>query len=749
MKNLFYFLFIPLTSCLLLGQSPQISAEDYRRAEEFLKIRDKVENIQVNPIWYEDGLGFHFESKNGDRKEYKKVNFPDMEPALAFDHKRLATVLNEEFDLELDDQNLALFNLKFANKDELSFLTSGQNYTANLQNYTVKKDTVESSGPFESTSPDGKWIAFTKEYNLFIRDAKTGEEIQLSTEGHKNYEYGSYYGWGDVMIGEDGGRPKRLSVRWSPDSKKILSSICDLRKAEKMYMLDWSMDHLYRPRLLSYYRGSPGDETVVKNKPVLFDIDKKEEIQVDMAPRPHFASASFSWRPDSKYLIGRAYKRGYKEIQFYYVNAGTGEVKSVYHEKSPTSVNNAFYEFYPLENSEQLIFTSEKTGWNHFYILDLTTSSVNPLTKGDFPVNNLIYVDEQRKYLYFTATGVEKDRNVYLQHLYRVKFGGGIMEKLTSGNVHHDIRFSPDGQYFVDNASTIYEPTTSLLIKTSDLNKKSTLQKTDPSDLEATGWTAPQTEIIKAADGVSDIYVAIWKPSNFDPSKSYPLIDYSYTGPFTFRFPRTFSHALSPTNQSLAELGFIVVTIDGRGSAGRSKAFRDVSYKRLGYGLVDHVYAIKELGKKYNWIDADRVGIFGHSAGGYDAARGMLLFPDFYKVAVSSSADHDHRMEKAWWPEMYMGWPVDTAYHNQSNITNAAKLKGKLLLVHGAIDENVNASATFKLSEALVKADKDFDLLIFPSQRHGYRGLHGKYFTKKRWNYFVEHLLGAEPIWDY
>ena len=261
------------------------------------------------------------------------------------------------------------------------------------------------------------------------------------------------------------------------------------------------------------------------------------------------------------------------------------------------------------------------------------------------------------------------------------------------------------------------------------------------------GWRAPQAFELIAKDGKTPIYGALWKPTNFDETKSYPIIDATYTGPHTQRFPKSFNRGFD--NQSLAELGFIVMQVDGLGTSGRSKAFHDHSYKNMGNNLEDHVLAIKELAKRFSWIDVERVGIFGHSAGGYDTGRALLAFPDFYKVGVASSADHDFRMEKAWWPEMYQGWPVDSTYHEVSNITNAANLKGKLLLTHGGIDDNVNPSATFKLAEALLKSDKQFDLVIFPSQRHGYSGDHRKYFIKKRWNYFVEHLRGSEPIWDF
>jgi dipeptidyl-peptidase-4 len=447
-------------------------------------------------------------------------------------------------------------------------------------------------------------------------------------------------------------------------------------------------------------------------------------------------------------LLGFCYTRGYKELNFYHVEAENGEARIIYNEKSETSFDY-FLEVRPLKASRRLIFSSERSGWKHYYLLDVDSGDFVPLTQGSYVVTGIVNIDEKEEQLYFTASGKEKGHNVYLQQLYRVGLDGKKVERISRENGHHQVSFSPDGHFFVDNHSSIYAPTKTILRSTKDLQKSIQLSEADPSELEATGWKPPQTEIVKADDGQTDIYVAMWKPTNFDPAKSYPIIDATYTGPHTFRFPRSYGQALSRTNQSLAELGFVVVTVDGRGASGRSKAFRAHSYKRLGYGLVDHVHAIKELGKKYSWMDVEKVGIFGHSAGGYDAGRGMLLFPDFYKVAVASSGDHDHRMEKAWWPEYYMGWPVDTAYHNQSNITNASKLKGKLLLVHGGLDENVNPSATFKLGEALIRADKDFDMLIIPSQHHGYRGEYSQYFTKKRWNYFVEHLKGAKPIWRF
>jgi len=374
---------------------------------------------------------------------------------------------------------------------------------------------------------------------------------------------------------------------------------------------------------------------------------------------------------------------------------------------------------------------------------------MEPLTNGSYYVNNILFIDKKARTILFTAAGKEPGRNPYLHHVYRVSIDRKETTLLTPEDAHHDVSVSPDGRYMVDNLSTLEKPTRTILRETATGKIIRELSQANIDELLAMKYRFPEAFTAIGRDGNTTIYGAIWKPSNFDGTKKYPVIDQSYTGPHTNMFPRSFSAAIGRNNQALAELGFIVVTVDGLGTAGRSKAFHNVSYKNMGKNLTDHVLAIRELGKRHSWIDTSRVGIFGHSAGGYDAGHAVLEFPDFYKVAVASSADHDFRMEKDWWPEMYMGWPVDSSYHQVSNITMAGNLKGKLLIVHGGIDENVNPSATFKLAEALVKADKEFDMLIFPSQRHGYQGKFNDYFTKKLWNYFVEHLLGAKPVWDF
>jgi dipeptidyl aminopeptidase/acylaminoacyl peptidase len=383
------------------------------------------------------------------------------------------------------------------------------------------------------------------------------------------------------------------------------------------------------------------------------------------------------------------------------------------------------------------------------YLLNINDHVVKPLTNGAWYVDDVLFIDKKKGRVIFTASGKEPGRNPYFRHAYAINLDGGGLKLLTPENANHGVSVSPDGKYFFDNISALDQPTRSVLREVESGKIIKELSKADIDGLMGLGYRFPEPFMAIGRDGSTPIYGAIWKPTHFDSLKKYPIIDQTYTGPHTHQFPEDFVSSLNRSNQALAELGFIVVTVDGMGTAGRSKAFHNVSYKNMGKNLLDHVLAIRQLGRRYTWIDTTRVGIFGHSAGGYDAGHAVLEFPDFYKVAVASSGDHDFRMEKDWWPEMYMGWPVDSTYNEVSNITMAGNLKGKLLLVHGGIDENVNPSATFKLAEALVKADKEFDMLILPSQHHGYQGKFSDYFLKKRWNYFVENLLGEKPIWDF
>ncbi|WP_417370681.1 prolyl oligopeptidase family serine peptidase [Gelidibacter japonicus] len=748
MKNYYYAVLMLFLTIQLQAQKPTL--EDYQRAVSFLpeNLNNKtVFNLYTQVYWFKDNSGIWFVDHDKNGKTYKTLSFKNNRVQPMFDHDKLAQELSKLAENKLESGQLSLSNIERTKDGHLKFNFESKTYILDLKTYQLqieKEEKKEEKNEFETKSPDGKWIAYSKDYNLYIKSTTTGQEYQLSHDGKRDYEYATYYGWYDIIEGENAERPKRFRVNWSKDSKWIGADVVDFRNAEKMYLLDHSIDSLYKSKLLSYYRGSPGDTTMVHVKPVFFNVETKKEVKTNLPTGTHINSVAIEWMEKSGQLLAGYSERGFQKEFLKLVDLNNETEETLIEETSETNIDNFW--FRKLDKKQKVIFLSERSGWRQLYMVDMITKETEPLSQGNYYINSVVHTNEDKEEIFFLASGKDPKMNPYHQLLYKVDFKGNTT-LLTPENAHHIVSFSEDGNYFVDNYSTVNHPTKTVLRLAKSGKIVAELTSADASEALAKGWQSPETFQLTAKDGKTTIYGAIWKPTNFDPTQSYPIIDHTYTGPHTQMFPKSFDRAFM--NQSLAELGFIVMMVDGLGTSGRSKEFHNYSYKNMGNNLEDHVLAITYLGEKYPWIDTDRVGIFGHSAGGFDTGRAMLAFPDVYKVGVASSADHDFRMEKAWWPEMYQGWPVDSTYHEVSNITNAKNLKGKLLLVHGGIDENVNPSATFKLAEALVNADKEFDLLIFPSQRHGYQGKANKYFTKKRWNYFVEHLKGETPIWDF
>ncbi len=750
---------LPVLILLLVNSgklNAQVTVETYKRAEYFLtsNLRKEIYHLEVNPNWIRGKEAFWHVTRTADGKRFFLTDTGQKLITEAFDHFRLAELLSKEADTTILHSELPFERIEVQDSGRFTFEWKNRVWAYNASGDSLASSPKRRSNDRTGISPDGKWRAFTRDYNLFAENLETGREIQLSFNGKRDYEYGSYYGWSDLMKGENGVRPERFTVTWSPDSRKILTQIADLRLAEKMFMLDFSQDERFRPELLSYYRGSPGDTTVVMIIPVIFDVESRKEIVLEKLARPHFMPVNLGWdkQKDSQQagsaLYGFSYQRGYKQLDYIRADAEDGSIKSLFTDVSDTFVENT-YHFLDLENG-QFVVSSERSGWKHLYLVDRNTGKlVRQLTSGEFVVSRLHFADSTKEWIYFEATGREKGRNVYYPHLYKVRLDGTGLTLLTGEDAYHDIRIQRDKEYFVDNFSRIDQPTRSVLreLKTGQVVME--ISTADISNLTARGYQSPKPFSAIAKDGKTEIFGVYFLPANFDPDRKYPVIDYSYTGPFTAITPKSFRDGLMGLQQPMAELGFVVVCVDGLGTAGRSKAFQEVSYRNLGDGTTDHVLAIWQLAGKLPFLDIDRVGIFGHSAGGYDAGRAMLLHPDFYKVGVASAGDHDHRMEKAWWPEMYMGYPVGDFYHEQSNITSAHKLQGRLLLAHGAVDENVNPSATYKFAEALIKAGKDFDLFIWPSRNHSFGRTEGDYFTKKRWDYFIQHLLGETPLLHY
>lgn len=741
LRNPFLFCFIFIIS---FSATSQIKETEFEKALFFMRdsLYAKTYHHAISPMWIEDNSGFVYKDKTKNGFKYKMVLFSKLKKQTAFDEEKMIRKLQSFFEKDFDSKNLSFRNMNWENVTTFTFSRNDKKYR--VSNYHIKE--IENNHSYsreKSYSPDKKGVVYIDKGNLFLKEKNSEKEIKLTEGGNDYYIYGSSYRWDQIMVGENTPPEPNLSIRWSPNGKKIATQIMDARNAEKMYLLDWSIDSLYKPKLLSYYRGSPADTTVITYTPLIIDVEtgKLNKINIE---QPHFLGMNLSWNSTGTKLYGLHYHRGYKRMDVIEIDAETENSRIVFSDLSDTNIEYKT-QFEYLEKDEIAFLTSEKSGWNQLYQLDWKSGKIKHLAPGDYVVHEIKSIDKKNKIIYFTASGKEKDINPYFEFLYKINFDGSGFKLLTPEPVDHQVFISPNFKYFIDNSSTPYNPTISYVRNTENGKTLLQLEKTDISELSQKGWNPPEIFTTKGRDGKTTIYGAIWKPTNFDENKKYPIIDYTYTGPHTQVVPYNFSKVLWPYAyadiQALAEIGFIVVQIDGLGSARRSKEFRDWSYGKLGDNLKDHEIAIQYLGEKYSWIDANRVGIFGHSAGGYDAAHALLTLNKTYKVAISQAADHDWRMEKAWWPEMYAGWPVGEFYNEQSNITLAPNLKGELLLIHGGIDENVNPSATFKLAEALIKADKYFDMLIVPSSRHGFPKEYEIYLTKKRWDFFARHLI--------
>jgi dipeptidyl-peptidase 4 len=538
---------------------------------------------------------------------------------------------------------------------------------------------------------------------------------------------------------------QHAAVFWSPDSSKLVSYRIDARNSGRFTSLQFVPPDQLRPKAYTYVYPLPG-ENLAKAEPIVFAAASGQRIDVKTPPLelPFQEGPGFEWFEDSKSFFYDYSERGEKSLELRVADAATGEQRVLLREESDKYVDpgETFYRF--LHSSGEILWSSERDGWNHLYLYNEKTGKlVNQTTQGPWVVHHLEFIDEKDRRAYFLAGGREKDENPYQTHLYAVGLDGKGLTLLSPENANHGVSISPDGIYFVDNFSRPDLPGASVLRRTKDGSDVRTLEKADASALLATGWKYPEPFQGKATDGKTDLYGIIWRPTNFDPAKRYPIVEHVYTGPQAFFAPKSFEGAIFRGGlQAVAELGFIVVMIDGRGTAGRSRAFHEYSYRNLGGALEDHVAMIQQMAAKYPYMDADRVGIFGTSAGGYGAAHAMLAFPAFYKVGVTISGDHDARLDKAWWNELYQGYPVEDDYKAQSNVTMADKLEGHLLIEHGDVDDNVHPAATMRFVDALMKANKSFDMLFVPNMAHGERN---DYLARRRWDYFVQNLLSVTP----
>ena len=613
--------------------------------------------------------------------------------------------------------------------------------------------------PPETMSPDGKLGAFIRDWNLWVRDVATGRETQLTHDGVKDFGYATdNAGW----TASD-----RAILVWSPDSRKIATFQQDQRGVGDMYLVSTQVGH---PELRAWKYPLPGDSVVTMIQRVIIDVGGAAPriVRLQMPPDQHRSSlcdhiacrggewADVEWYPDGSHLAFVSTSRDHRHEALRVADAATGAVRDVLEEtvKTQFESGNGRVNWHVLPASNEVIWFSERDNWGQLYLYELATGKLKQqITTGEGNVTQLLRIDEKTRTLYFQGVGKEKGRDPYFRHFYKIGMDGKGLALLTPEDADHDITLSPSGRFFVDSYSRPEVPQTTVL---RDASGKLVLnvEKADISRLLATGWKPPVPITVKARDGKTDLYGLMYVPTTLDSTKKYPIVNHIYPGPQTGSVGgRSFSAARGDA-QSLAELGFVVVEIDGMGTPWRSKAFHDLYYANMGDNtLPDQIAGMKELASRYKWIDIDRAGIYGHSGGGFATADAMFRYPDFFKVGISESGNHDNREYEDDWGERYQGLlepgPGGTTnYDDQANQNMAKNLKGKLLLAHGTMDNNVPPYNTYLVVDALIKANKDFDLLMLPNQPHGY-GNESNYMTRRRWDYFVKNLLGMDPPREY
>jgi dipeptidyl aminopeptidase/acylaminoacyl peptidase len=577
--------------------------------------------------------------------------------------------------------------------------------------------------PSRSTSPDGQWNVFVRDSNVWLRNVPGGEETQLSREGTAEDRY-------------------KGEFVWSPDSRRVVA-MRELKGQEhKVWLIESSPKDQLQPKLLSYDYLKPGDR-IPQEKPHLFDVEKRAEIPISDALFANpWSIGNVRWEPDSRRFTFVFNQRGHQVLRVVAVDAESGEARAIVDEQSATFISYSGKQFaHYAESAGEIIWMSERDGWNHLYLYDAATGQVkNQITRGAWVVRGVDRVDEQARQIWFRAGGIRAGQDPYFIHYCRVNFDGTGLIVLTDGDGSHKIDWSPDRRVFIDTWSRVDLANVSEL-RNADGELICELERADASALAAAGWHAPERFVAKGRDGITDIYGVIFRPTNFDPAKKYPVIENIYAGPHDSFTPKSFREWFK--HQEIAELGFIVVQMDGMGTSNRSKKFQNVCWKNLGdSGFPDRILWM-QAAAQHPEMDLTRVGIYGGSAGGQSALRALEAHGDFYKVAVADCGCHDNRMDKIWWNEQWMGWPVGPHYAEQSNVTNAAKMQGKLLLIVGELDHNVDPASTMQVVNALEKADKDFELLVMTGSDHG--SAESPYGIRRRRDFFVRHLLGVEP----
>jgi dipeptidyl aminopeptidase/acylaminoacyl peptidase len=741
-----------------------LTAEDYARAEKFMGYNTAplVDRGGVRPNWLE-GDRFWYRVLTPQGSEFILVNPANETRQPAFDQTKLAAAISTATGGKYEAARLPFLTFNFSpDGKSISFSAAKKNWKCDIQAYTCAADETVAIGNttgqnrfLGATSPDGKKTAFIKDFNLWVRDVATGKETQLTTDGVKDFGYATdNAGW------KKSDRPILL---WSPDSRKIATFQQDQRGVSDMYLVSTNVG---APKLQAWKYPLPGDKTVTTIQRVIIEVDNPKVIRLQIPADQHRSTlcddiscdggfSDAAWNADASQLAFVSNTRDHKQAKFRVADASTGAIREVMEETSPTQFESGWssvnWRYLPASN--EIVWFSERDGWGHLYLYDLATGKLkNQITTGEFVVTEVQSVDEKNRVIYFLAGGREKGQNPYFTYLYKVGFDGKNLTSLTPEEGNHTITWSPSQKYFVDSYSK-QDLAPVVVLRDASGKIVTPLEKVDISRLTATGWKPPTPFMVKANDGQTDIYGVMYTPANLDAKKKYPIINNIYPGPQGGSVATwSFAPAVGDS-QALAELGFIVVQIEGTCNPLRSKKFHDACYGNMADNtLPDQIAAMKQLAEKYTFIDLEKVGIWGHSGGGFATAAAMFRYPDFFKVGISESGNHDNRNYEDDWGERYIGLLTEkdgkSNYEEQANQNFAKNLKGHLLLAHGLMDDNVPPYNTFLVVDALVKANKDFDLIVFPQSRHGY-GEASFYMTRRRWDYFVRYLMGANPPKEY
>jgi len=771
---------IPLAMAISASaqQGTVLTAKDYERAESAMGTgADLVDrNVGIHPNWLADDR-FWYRTPVAEGNQFMVFNPAKGTKAVAFDHAKLATVLSATTGKTYTAATLPFQSISYtADGKGVIFTVDSKQYK--FQGNKVVPDTthvvvIATAGgggrrgggggggrggaragagrPGENLSPDGKKAVYIKNYNLWVRNVATDKETQLTTDGVKDDGYATdNAGWA---------KTNNAIVVWSPDSKKVATFQQDEREVNNMYLVSTKVG---APVLTAWKYPLPGDKIIPLLTRVIIDVDNPKVIKLKMAPDLHRSTlsddikgglgwADVYWSEDSKKLVFASTSRDHKEEKVRMADAETGDVREIFQETVKTQFESGWraINWRYLSKSNEILWFSERDNWGHLYLYDATTGQLkNQIDKGDWVLTGIEKLDEKNRVIYFTADGMDPE-NPYFTRLCKIGFDGKGLTVLTPGPGTHAATFSPSGNYIVDTYQKPDVPPVTVL-RNMEGKQLMELEHTDISKLKATGWKPVIPFSVKSHDGVTLVYGLLWLPKNLDPGKKYPIIDYIYPGPQGGSVGAggwNFSVAKGDNN-ALTELGFIVVEIEGTSNPYRSKSYHDMNYGNMGDNtLSDQVTGIQQLAAKYP-IDLNKVGIWGHSGGGFAAACAMFRYPDFFKVGISESGNHENRNYEDNWGERYDGLAENDNYDAQANENIAKNLKGHLMLAHGLADNNVPPQNTLLVVEALEKANKSYDLVVFPNSPHGY-GTYAPYMMRRRWDYFVKYLLGAEAPYDY